>query len=386
MQDMAEIEKGTSKTNQHQSSNLDLPRVLIVDDDIDIVEEVSEHLESDGYDCISALDAQTAIKLVADNIDIGIVVTDIRMPGMDGMEMARKMKSDAGDDRDLIVIVITGHAGKEEAIEALKLGAHDFLSKPIDTQDLSKTISKAAVELKKLRNRREFMERLEDSFNEVAVALYTTSRELTSANKIKDSFLSMMGHELRTPINSIIGFSELLKIKSDALDYDRIDEYLDYIIMSASRLESTVDNILMLSADRTDQLKPMASSTIVSDLLAYIKDYSLASEDGPKINIVIKSPVGDDIAKLDRAMVIKALSCIIDDALKFSPANSEIVIGSECNGDELILFIKSSGISKSNNGLGIALATKIAEAHGGRLDLTSTDEMGTKASMFIPQK
>ena len=384
------------------------PKVLVVDDEPEIVEGVIEYLSEDGYNCISALNAKDAIDLVNNDPDIGIVLTDIRMPGMGGMEMANQMKTDAGEGRDIVVVILTGHAGKDEAIAALRLGAHDFLSKPISPDSLTETINSAMATFAKLSARRAFTERLEQSFNEVSASLFRNSKALNEANNVKGSFLSMMGHELRTPLNAIIGFVELMATTKGSLNWERTEEYLDYISISAKRLESTIENILMLTVDYADKLTPVPVSTMASDLLAHTKQFFEASNGVAKGQIVIEPSVGDDLISVDRAMIIKALSCLVDNAFKFSPAGSKIYMGSTCTNAKLVFHVRDTGKGMSaeqiekaispmsqiddnleriheGRGIGLTLASKIAVAHGGRLEIESEPNKGTVVKIIIPQ-
>ena len=200
-------------------------KVLIVDDEPDIVEEVVEQLDDEGFDCVFAYNAAEAMDIVGKDSDIGVIITDIRMPGMDGLEMARKLKDEAGSSRDLYVIVVTGHAGMAEAIEALQLGAEDFLTKPISPNHLVHSVRRAEEMIQLRGNERLFQLHLEqqvqektadirglaDELAEQNALLEKQNQELSIVGKLKDEFLQMMSHELNTPLNAIVGFAQLMK-------------------------------------------------------------------------------------------------------------------------------------------------------------------------------
>ena len=86
--------------------------------------------EDEGLDAVEASNAQHALDLLRDDKDIGIVFTDLRMPGMNGMELAAKIKQDYEKTRPVSVVVITGHGGMDEAVDALNIGVTDFVTKP----------------------------------------------------------------------------------------------------------------------------------------------------------------------------------------------------------------------------------------------------------------
>ncbi len=109
-------------------------KILIVDDEDAIREELVEYLGHKGYDCVDAAGVGPALEALHRDEDIVIVLTDLAMPGRDGLELMTTAQSEIG--RELEFIVLTGHGSKAEAIGALRLGAQDFLEKPVDLKHL----------------------------------------------------------------------------------------------------------------------------------------------------------------------------------------------------------------------------------------------------------
>ncbi len=116
-------------------------KVLLVDDERDFVEPLSERLTARGFETGTAFGGEEALAKIRDD-DWDVVVLDVLMPGMDGTETLREIKQ----VKPLIeVIMLTGHATVESAIEGMKLGAYDYLMKPTEMQDLTEKIEKAHV-------------------------------------------------------------------------------------------------------------------------------------------------------------------------------------------------------------------------------------------------
>jgi DNA-binding response OmpR family regulator len=112
------------------------PRVLLVDDEAIVRDSVSEWLKNDNYDVECACNGEEAISRVkADRFDTAVV--DLKMPGMDGMEVMRRMKQSAPQ---ILVIIITAYGTAESAVDAMKLGASDYLLKPFTLDKLEKAI------------------------------------------------------------------------------------------------------------------------------------------------------------------------------------------------------------------------------------------------------
>src|SRR5690606_17876307 len=114
-------------------------KIAIVDDEKDMRQSISQWLALSGYDTETFSSAEEALKKLGPDYP-GIVVTDIRMPGMDGMQFLKKLMS---ADSTLPVIMITGHGDVPMAVEAMRVGAYDFLEKPFNPDHMSELAKKA---------------------------------------------------------------------------------------------------------------------------------------------------------------------------------------------------------------------------------------------------
>ncbi len=114
-------------------------RVLLVDDEAEFVETLAQRLEVRDFEVATALSGEEALERLEDR-EVDVVVLDLQMPGVDGIQVLRRIK----ERRPLIeVIMLTGHATVETAIEGMKLGAFDFLTKPTETEELLEKIARA---------------------------------------------------------------------------------------------------------------------------------------------------------------------------------------------------------------------------------------------------
>ena len=109
-------------------------RILVVDDEVDFVEMLSLRLKEVGEIVISVHNGQDCLKALEENDNIDVVILDIKMPGMDGIEVLKEIKKKFPL---MEVIMLTGHGSTETAVEGMKLGAYDYLMKPADFSDLS---------------------------------------------------------------------------------------------------------------------------------------------------------------------------------------------------------------------------------------------------------
>lgn len=111
-------------------------KVLVVDDQPLIVEELCEFLESSGYRCVPSESSRHALQRFSEDAEIGLVLCDLHMPDMDGIELVQAMQKVAGKQRAFESIMLTGRADKQDVIKALRAGISDYYQKPINLDEL----------------------------------------------------------------------------------------------------------------------------------------------------------------------------------------------------------------------------------------------------------
>ena len=137
--------RGAAQPSQQAHGGVPQCHVLVVDDDAAMLEEYVELVEGLGYDCWSASDARTALRMVSEDSRIGIVVTDIQMPGMDGLSFLDQLAARFAFIRPIVPVVVTGHASVAAAVEAMRANAIDFLTKPVSREDYSGALRRASA-------------------------------------------------------------------------------------------------------------------------------------------------------------------------------------------------------------------------------------------------
>jgi DNA-binding NtrC family response regulator len=121
------------------------PFIMLVDDEISFVETLAKRLETRNMEIITAFSAEEGLEKLKKNQNLDVIILDVKMPRMDGIEMLKKIKAGFFMTE---VIMLTGHATIESGIDGMKLGAFDFLTKPCDIEEL---VSKVAEATKKKR-------------------------------------------------------------------------------------------------------------------------------------------------------------------------------------------------------------------------------------------
>lgn len=150
------------------------PTILVVDDDRHVLESILLILNAHGYPVVSADCALNALERLEDR-EISIVLTDIRMPGMDGLELAAKIHE---RDPDLPVLIMTAYAETELAVSALKSGAFDFIYKPLNHEILFHAIERAALFSHMKRIEKNYQQELEDEVKKKTAELNDLNQEI----------------------------------------------------------------------------------------------------------------------------------------------------------------------------------------------------------------
>src|SRR5471032_214057 len=122
-------------------------KVLVVDDQPLIVEELCEFLESNGYRCVPCESSRQAVERFGEDVDIGLVLCDLHMPDLDGIQLVQELQRIAGKERAFEAIMLTGRADKQDVIKALRAGIADYYQKPIDLGELLEGLQRQEVAL-----------------------------------------------------------------------------------------------------------------------------------------------------------------------------------------------------------------------------------------------
>ncbi|MBI5406207.1 MAG: response regulator [Nitrospirae bacterium] len=184
--------------------------ILVVDDDEDILELIERHLSNKGYEVVTAYDGEQALPLL-EKVKFDLVITDLKMPKIDGMEVLRRVKE---KDPHIEVVILTGHGTMDNVIEALRDGgAFDYLQKPLYNIKQLSFVTRKALERKRLRlENQRLMETLKEGNSRLKEKLTRVSRDL---NGIMSLLASSSDHELtQTVVPALEAIIEILKSES----------------------------------------------------------------------------------------------------------------------------------------------------------------------------
>ena len=230
------------------------PHILVVDDEQDLLTMVSLCLKQSNYQVSLATSAADAYRLILDH-EFDVIISDVMMPGEDGISFLSKVHL---HQPEVPVIIMTGLARLDVVVNAIKNGAFDFIHKPFDFSYLRKVVAKAVNYSKLVRMEKNYRAELERTVAErtdelkIAVTQLDSARlALLKAATDKSEFMATVTHEMRTPMNGVIGGLDLL---ADAGLSGSQSEYLLLARQAADNMMELVDRMLSFTknAGRND--------------------------------------------------------------------------------------------------------------------------------------
>lgn len=231
-----------------QSTEQQAPQILVVDDEPEIRQMIALCLQKNNFLISSAANVSDAVKLL-ESEQIDAVISDVMMPGEDGIAFLARVHETWPE---IPVILMTGHAQLQMAINAIKNGAFDFVCKPFDFDHLRKIVSRAVNYRNLQRMEKNYREELESTVARRTAELKESMAELDFARSAlqraaaeKNTFMSTVSHEMRTPMNGVIGSLELLAEEGVS---GVAAEYLAMARQSANSMMELINQLLAFNA------------------------------------------------------------------------------------------------------------------------------------------
>jgi len=371
-------------------------RILVVDDEKEIRDFLFKALTRiAGFQVELAESGEEALKKI-ENEKFDLVLTDLKMPNMDGLQLVNEI----GKLRpEILTVLITGHGSIDSALEAMKRGASDYLTKPLNLEEIIVRLQKVLEEKQRFIRLKDFADQLEKA-----------NQELKRIDEIKSEFVSVASHELRTPLAAIKNAVQLILNGKTGEINENQTKFLSMADRNINRLTNILNNLLNLSRIESGKIGMKFENLELKELIELTASSLRPQADEKSIRIDVEVPEQLPSVYGDHEKIEQILTNLIGNAIKFAPDGGQILItadslqngGGERHRHMVAISVKDTGIgipqehleavfekfhqvegslhrSMSGTGLGLAITKGLVEAHQGKIWVES--EVG-KSSTF----
>jgi signal transduction histidine kinase len=357
--------------------------ILVIDDEEAMRDSCHQVLSKEGYATETAENGHSGLRKIRE-VKPDLVLIDLKMPGMGGMELLEKI----GEiDPDIISVVITGYATIESAVEAMKRNAYDFLPKPF-TPDHLRIVIKRGLERRRLSIER---------------AQLQQEKEI-----MKRNFVTLVSHQLRSPLASV---KQYFGVICEGFAGEVTDKQKEIIQKAGGYIDSLVQlindwlDMSRVEAGRIrDKSEPVSLAAVLSEATEVLKPQAEAKK------VVLELNSADNLPQLygDPKCLKEAFLNILSNAIIYNREGGTVTVTLREQDDDLVVEVSDTGIgisqenlpfifdeffrvkSKetqhiSGTGLGLPIVKKIIEAHNGCVKVASEAGKGTTFSIFLPK-
>jgi signal transduction histidine kinase len=292
------------------------PRLLVVDDEAVNLQLLKRLFEA-TCTIDTAMNGHEALQFLDQN-SYDVVLLDIMMPKMSGLDVLKLIRASA-DLSELPVILISALNDNEEVARGIRLGANDYITKPVD-MDIVQARASTQIKIKQLRDERAQM-----------------IQHLQAANEMKARMMQVASHDLKNPLNNLQLLTQLIRNNLD--DHAKIDKLLT---MQESSLEAMLHVITdFLDSSISSQIhvtmRPLDSSSIVRQVL---NQYSVAAHNK---QISLETDTLEGVVLADNNRLLQVVGNLLSNAIKYSPKGGRVRLGTEINGKLWRLVLRDSG-------------------------------------------
>lgn len=366
-------------------------RLLLIDDEPGIRRMMSLDLESEGYQVTTAADGYQGLKAF-DALQPDVVITDLKMPGLDGIEVLSRIKLMKPDTE---VIVITGHGDIDLAVKSLQLEAGDFISKPINDQALYVALKRSQDRLALKAELASYTQDLEQKVEQATARVLANERLAAVGQSV-----SALVHSLKNMLGGLRGGTYMAKEGHESARPELVEQGIAMLERNLRRVSSLVRDLLTIAKPRIPDLAPVDPVELAADAVlclqadAKAKDVDLAMETGnpcPQVS-------------MECAAILDALQNIIANGIDAAAESNHgrVRVSLVHDDEELCFVVQDNGPGlepeteqrifggfystkgAAGTGLGLMVAQKTAQEHGGRVEFDNQAPQGATFRLVLP--
>jgi signal transduction histidine kinase len=364
-------------------------RVLLADDNADMREYV-RRLLGRHWTVETVADGETALAAARERPP-DLILTDVMMPVLDGFGLLRELRADPRT-RTVPVILLSARAGEESRVEGLDAGADDYLIKPFSARELVARVN-AHLELARLRR-------------DVVAREREARADAEAASQAKDDFLAMLSHELRSPLNAILGWTQVLRARKG--EPAMVERALQTIERNARLQTRLVDDLLDVSRIAGGTLRLDLARVELVPLLESVIDSARPDATELGIQLISQLDPWTEGVLGDPARLDQVFRNLLSNAIKFTPAGGRVEVDLRSAAGQVRVTVTDTGAgirpdflphvferfrqadtspSRAHGGLGLGLAIvqHIVTLHGGSVVAESAGEgRGARFTVTLP--
>jgi len=362
--------------------------VYIVDDIQENLQVIGNVLKNNGLNISIARNGIQALKGIKKKIP-DLILLDISMPEMDGYEVCKALKRN-GETANIPIIFLTARIQTEDIIQGFKVGGVDYITKPFNPDEL---LARVFTHLE-LKESKDIIEEQNSNLKEL--------------NATKDKFFRIIGHDLKSVFNQLLGFSSLLYDSNADCSQEEVKEISLMLNKSAKNAFKLLENLLDWARSQSGALtfnpEEVNLSKIIEESISFLRE--IVNNKSINLNVEEKKEI---VLKADKNMISTILRNLISNAIKFTNEGGEITVKSKLLNNEVEVSVIDTGVgiseedisrlfrldvhhvtlgtdNETGTGLGLILCKEFIEKHNGKIWVESDLGKGSKFSFILPLK
>lgn len=361
-----------------------MSKILVIEDEHDVRENLVELLEVEGYATVSAENGQTGIQKALEHLP-DLIICDIQMPKVDGYEVLQTLRQNPATVATPFIF-LTARTSHNSQRHGMSLGADDYLTKPFTVDEILDAVTA------RLQKR---------------MAVDTVYEE--KIEELRQSMARSLPHELRTPLTLILGYSSLLLETQSPTELSEVQEMAAGILHAGERMQRLIQKFLLYVElklnHRREVVRPlgMTKHTLTVAEVITMVGQAASAQAGRSDDLHCQQMGDATVYPAER--LSQLLSEILENAFKFSPAGSPVHLCSKADTDGLEIQVVNQGrgmtaeqiaqvgayvqfdrdqYEQQGLGLGLAIASLAANELGGNLTIESAPEQETRVLVTLP--
>jgi len=358
-----------------------MDNILVVEDDITVRDNLSRLLTMEGYNVVTAEDGREALDTITKTKNIDLILSDIKMPNIDGYELLKQLKGNKNTEL-IPLIFLSAKTSQDEVRRGMNIGAEDYITKPFSAEDILNTIK---TRLEKLKAHRSVV------------------------NDLKNNIIKNLPHELRTPLVSILGYSDLMLSDLNSLSDKELKEMIELIKRSGLRLSGWIEKFVQFCEIEAELENSKISPKNIADICS-TEDFNwqenfftnkewMDRKEEIKIDL---EPANLQICRLHVEFLIREL---VENAAKFSKPGTKIEVKGTKNNSYYRIDVLDHGDGfreseiqsigpfnqfdrfekqQNGNGLGLSIINRMVMLNNGDMKIKSTKNEFTIVTILIP--